>query len=291
MSQKTKRVLVPVGFSEQSIRALDQALIVAKSINAEVVAISVIETNTFWEKLFNRERDLDNAKEETFKALIELTESREKSSGVRIEPLVARGHVDEEIARAVDMLSPEIIIMGTNGRPENFGKKILGSNAYRVVKKVKEPVIVMKGERGFESVKIIAFPVILDRKSKEKVGECLHWARIWGAAVKIVAVADDEKMRKKLMPHVLQVQEFITEHKVPASWDIIDSLGRSAPESVLDYCDKVNADVLMIMDDGDDDFVGRVITTEVEQVLYNADIPVMCVTPKPAIYGSGFQAI
>jgi nucleotide-binding universal stress UspA family protein len=291
MSQKTKRVLVPVGFSEQSIRALDQAVIVAKSIGAEVVAISIIESNTFWEKLFNKERDLDTAKEETYKALIELTEEREKSSGVRIEPLVARGLVDEEIARAVDMLSPEIVIMGTNGRPENFGKKILGSNAYRVVKRVKEPVIVMKGERGFESIKIIAFPVILDRKSKEKVGECLHWARIWGAAVKIVAVANDEKARKKLAPHVLQVHEFITKHNVPATWEIIDAEGRNAPDAVLHYCDVVNADVLMIMDDDDDDLIGRMTTSEVEQVLYNAEIPVMCVTPRPALYGSGFQAI
>jgi nucleotide-binding universal stress UspA family protein len=290
MSEKTKRVLVPVGFSEQSLRALDQAIIVAKSIGAEVVAISVIESNTFWEKLFNRERDLDAARDETLKALMEVIEEREKKSGVRIEPMVAKGAVDEEVARAVDMLAPEIVLMGTNGRPENFGKKILGSNAYRVVKRVKEPVIVMKGHRGFEQVRTIAFPIILDRKSKEKVGECLHWARIWGASVQIIAVAEDEKERMKLKPHVLQVHEFINKHHVNADWQIIDSNGKTTPERVLEFCDEVNADVLMIMDD-DDEVLGGMLGSEVQQVLYNAEIPVMCVTPRPALYGTGFQAI
>jgi nucleotide-binding universal stress UspA family protein len=289
MSERTKRVLVPVGFSEQSLNALDQAIIVAKSIDAEVVVLSVIESNTFWEKLFNRERNLDTIKDDTMKALLEIVKSRETKSGVRIEPMVARGSVDDEIARAVDMLSPEIVIMGTNGRPENFGKKILGSNALRVVQRVKEPVIVMKGQRGFESVKTIVFPVMLDRKSKEKVGECLHWARIWGATVKIVACTEDEAETKKLRPHVKQVYDFITKHKVAADMEFIDSMGRSTPQAILDYCDQVNADVLMIMEDDDDTIISRFSGGEVGQVLYNAEIPVMCVTPRPAIYGTGFQ--
>lgn len=291
MSEKTKRVLVPVGFSEQSLLALDQALIVAKSIDAEVDVITVVESNTFWEKLFNRERNMDLAKDEAMKALKEIVSEREQKTGVRIEPMVARGSVDEEIARAVDMLSPEIVIMGTNGRPENFGKQILGSNAYRVVQKVTEPVIVMKGLRGFEHVKTIVFPVMLDRKSKEKVGECLHWARIWGADVRVVASADDEADKKKLLPHVTQVHEFITKHGVKADMEIVDAMGRTTPRAILDYCDHVNADLLMIMDDADDDILGRVLGNEVQSVLYHAEIPVMCVTPRPAKYGLGFQAI
>lgn len=289
MSEKTRRILVPVGFSEQSLRALDQALIVAKSIGAEVSVISVIESNSFWEKLMNKERDLDKLKDETLASLMEVIDEREHI-GVHIEPMVSRGAVHEEIARAVDMLAPEIIVMGTNGRPENLGKKFVGSNAYRVMKDVKEPIIIMRGERGFSTVDRMVFPIMLDRKSKEKVGECLHWARIWDAEVNIVAAASSEKEKGKLKPHVLQVHEYINKHGIKASWEIIDANGKTTPMAVLDYCDEVNADMLMIMDD-DDDALTRIAGNEVEDVLYNAEIPVMCVTPKPAKYGSGFQAI
>jgi hypothetical protein len=105
-----------------------------------------------------------------------------------------------------------------------------------------------------------------------------------------VASASDEKERMKLKPHVLQVHDFITKHGVESSWDIIDANGRSTPISVLEYCEDVKADVLMIMDD-DDNMVLRMAGNEVAEVLYTAEIPVMCVTPKPALYGSGFQAI
>ena len=36
MVEKTKRILVPIGFSEQSLRAFDQAIIVAKLIEADL---------------------------------------------------------------------------------------------------------------------------------------------------------------------------------------------------------------------------------------------------------------
>jgi nucleotide-binding universal stress UspA family protein len=288
MVEKTKRILVPIGFSEQSLRAFDQAIIVAKLIGADLVLISVIETNSFLQRLLNKEHDEEKLKAEALKHLVELIESR-KESGVHMEPMVSRGVVYEEIARAADMLSPELVIMGTNGRPENFNKKMVGSNAFRVVKSVTEPVITMKGERGFTRVKTIVFPVLLDRKSKEKVGECLHWARIFGSQVKIVAVAKDEDEQTKLLPHVTQVFDFITKHGVHAESKIIDAEGRSVPIAVVDYCDEVDADLLIIMEDNDDSII-RILGNEIEDVLYNAEIPVLCVTPKPSKYALGFQA-
>lgn len=179
--------------------------------------------------------------------------------------------------------------MGTNGRPENFNKKIVGSNAFRVVKHVQEPVITMATERGFTEVKNIVFPVLLNRKSKEKIGEALHWARVFGAMIRIVAVARDEDDRVKLTPHVNQVHEFVEKHKVAVDSRIIDAEGRSVPISVVGFCDEIGADLLIIMEDNDESLI-RIIGGEVEDVLYNSEIPVLCVTPKPSKYSAGFQA-
>lgn len=288
MHTKTKRILVPVGFSEQSLIALDQAIIVAKNIQAEIVVIAVAEANTFWQKLFNRDVNEEALKDDVLKKLLEVT-AKYKDSGVNIEPMVAKGVVYEEVARAAEMIVPELVIMGTNGKPDNLRRQMIGSNAYNVAKLVKEPVIIVKGVKNFTSIKNIAFPVVLDRKSKEKVGECLHWARIFDSMVSIVAISRDKDEYNKLVPHVAQVAEFITRHGVKCTAEIIRSEGRSIPQATLDYCERINADLLIIMDDGEDSF--RILTTEVEEVIYNADLPVMCVTPSPAKYAAGFQAI
>jgi len=287
MLEKTKRILVPIGFSEQSLRALDQAIVVAKLIEADLVLISVIESNTFLQRLLNKEHDEEMLKAEALRQLIALIDERQ-DSGVHMEPMVSRGTVYEEVARACDMLSPELVIMGTNGRPDNFNKKMVGSNAFRVVKHVQEPVITMRTERGFTQVKNIVFPVLLDRKSKEKVGEALHWARVFGAAIRIVAVARDEDERLKLLPHVNQVHDFIVKHNVAVDANIIDANGRSIPIAVVEYCEEIKADLLIIMEDNDESLI-RIMGGEVEDVLYNAEVPVMCVTPKPSKYAAGFQ--
>jgi len=288
MTIKTKRILVPVGFSEQSLAALDQAIIVAKAIDAEIVLLAVAESNTFWQKLFNKDVNEEELKDDIMKKLLEVAAKYENSS-VRIEPMVAKGTVYEEIARVAEMILPELVIMGTNGRPENFLKKRIGSNAYNVARLVKDPVIIVKGVKNFTDINSIVFPIVLDRKSKEKVGECLHWARIFGATVNVVAVSKDKDEYKKLVPHVTQVTDFINKHGVKATAEIIRSEGRSVPQATLDYADQINADLLIIMDDGDEVF--RVFSTEVEEVIYNADLPVMCVTPSPSKYSAGFQSI
>ncbi len=288
MSEKSKRILVPVGFSEQSLKALDHAVIIAKHIKAEIVLLSVVESNSFWEKLFGKERDEDGLKEEALKKLNEIIDNY-KDHGLFMETMVGRGEVYEEIARVADLISAELVVMGTNGRPENFNKKMVGSNAFRVVKNVEQPVITIKGERSATEIKTIVFPMMLDRKSKEKVGECLHWARIFGAKVKVVAISNNKEEFKKLTPHVNLVTDFIKDHGVEASSEIIKTKVKSVPIGILNYCNEVNADMIIIMEDEEPGVI-RMGGNEVEDVLYNAEIPVMCVTPKPSKFAPGFQA-
>ena len=286
--EKTKRIIVPIGFCEQSLNALDQAVLVAKKDKSEIILISVVEANSFWQNMFGKHKNEDALKEEVLKKLTAIIEER-KSSGVHMEPMVSAGVVYEEIAKVADMVVPEVIIMGTNGQPENFNKKWLGSNAYRVTKHVKEPIIILKGGQKLSTVKSMVFPVVIDKKSKEKVGDCLHWSRIFGSDVRVVAVAKDNKDYAKLQPHVVQVSDFINKHGVPANHRIIDDENRGVPTAIIDFCANVNSDMIIITDE-EDYGVPTGKRNDVEEILYSSHVPVMFVTPRPAKYGAGFQS-
>ena len=286
--EKTKRILVPIGFCEQSLNALDQAIEVAKKDKSEIILISVVESNSFWQNMFGKHVNEEALKEEVLKKLTTIIKER-KSNGVHIEPMVSAGSVYEEIAKVADMIVPEIIIMGTNGQPHNLTKNWLGSNAYRVTKHVKEPVITLKGGQKLSSIKSMVFPVVIDKKSKEKVGDCLHWARIFGAEVRVVAVAKEKSDYAKLLPHVNQVSEFINKHGIPANKQIIDDENRGVPQAVIDFCANINSDMILITDE-EDYGVPTGKMNDVEAVLYHSHVPVMFVTPRPAKYGAGFQS-
>ena len=58
--------------------------------------------------------------------------------------MVAKGRVYEEVNKVADMISADLIVMGTNG--VNSKSKFIGSNAEKVVRLSKCPVITIKGK-------------------------------------------------------------------------------------------------------------------------------------------------
>ncbi len=286
--EKTKRILVPMGFCEHSLNALDQAILIAKKDKSEIILISVVESNSFWQNMFGKHKDEASLKEEVLKKLTKLIKKRKKS-GVHMEPLVSTGNVHEEIIRVANMIVPEVLIMGTKGQPDHLNTRLLGSNAYRVTMHVKEPIITLRENQKLSKIKSMVFPIVLDSRSKEKVGDCLHWSRIFKSEVRVVAVAKEKGDYAKLLPHVVQVSDFINKHGVPANYQIIDAEGRRTPTAVIDFSKRVNSDMIIITEE-ENYGVPTKLSNDVEEVLYNSEVPVMFVTPRPAKYGSGFQA-
>ena len=69
MSSESKKILVPVGFSDQSFNALDQAAMFAKPIGAEVVLLSVVELNGLFKRIFSSDEKMNDFKKEVTEKL------------------------------------------------------------------------------------------------------------------------------------------------------------------------------------------------------------------------------
>ncbi|MDX5324765.1 MAG: universal stress protein [Bacteroidota bacterium] len=289
MDEKTPKILVPIGFSEQSILALQNALHYAKALKAEIVLLSVIEEAGILGRLFSssEEGELENMKKKIEDKLKEIATEYSRKGNVSITTMMANGVVYEEIARVAELLDVEMVIMGTNGRPGNFQKRMIGSNAYRVVASVKAPVVTVKGVINPDKLDTIIFPIVLDRKSKEKVAPAIHYARLFNAKIKVVAVANSETERKKLRPHVEQVSKFFRSKDVNADHEIIPSEGKKLHEAILDYGVQNQGDLVMIMEDTDESTI-RLFGSDAEKFVYFADFPVMCITPSFSRYENMF---
>jgi len=284
---QTKRILVPIDFTEQSEVALDQAIALTKIIHAEIVLLSVIEENSSLTKIVSKNADMAEVTTEIIKKQEDLFSKYTKYK-IKMEPMVARGAVHEEISRVAKMLAPELIIMGTNGKPKDLTKRFFGSYAYRVVSDTETPVVTIHGDVKVKAVKKIVFPYLLDRKSKSKVALCLHYARIFDSEVYVVAMTDDIKEQKQLPQHVEQVKNYIVNHEVPCAWHFEENKGRSNAQAVLDYTKEIGGDMIIMMEE-DRASALHLWTSDLEVIMYNADIPVMCVNPPSAKLSSGFS--
>lgn len=293
MADKTPVILVPMGFSEQSILALDQALIFAKAMKADLTLLSVISDESDIRKTLKiKDSQKDTLREQVKERLEKYAEEYREKSGLNIKTMVANGVVYEEINRVAELIEAEMVIMGTNGKPGNLRRRFIGSNAYRTACTVKVPVITVKGVRQISKINTIIFPLVKDRRSKEKVGPALHYARLFGAKIKIVAVLDGRGDEDHMRRNVNQVEKFISEHGVECTAEIVKAKEKGVVRNSLNYAYENDGDLFMIVeDDRERDITDFFLGTDVQATIYHSEIPVMSITPRDVKWSAMWEGI
>ena len=274
------KILVPIGFSEQSMIALGQAFNLAKIKNSDIVLLSVIEEQSIIQSLFLDDNS-DELKQKVKDKLEFIASEYSIRYGVDADTMVAKGRVYEQINEVSEMISADLIVMGTNG--VNSKSKFIGSNAERVVRLSKCPVITIKGKSHRDGCENIILPLDLEKQTKEKVTYALEYARYWNATIRIVSVVlkDNNEVRTRLIKNIKQVENFILDAGVKCSSEIIEGeKKRTLGDFVFDYEKKFDADMIMIMTKKEELTLSNNISVTARYIINNSDIPVMSIRPK-----------
>lgn len=140
------KILIAVDSSACSQQAVSQGLSLAEKLGARVGIISVIDVS----KALNRPdagishaEALSNLKEEAFQIV-----SRIKSEypTVQFDELFPEGHPIEEILKAIEDWSADLVVMGTHGF-KGIEHLLLGSVAENVVRRSPVPVMTVRMKR------------------------------------------------------------------------------------------------------------------------------------------------
>ena len=287
INMSASKILVPIGFSEQSIIALGQAFNLAKIKNSDVVLLSVIEGQSMIESLFLDDKS-DELKAKVKSKLEDIASVYSSKYGVDVDTMVAKGRVYEEVNKVADMISADLVVMGTNG--VNSKSKFIGSNAEKVVRLSKCPVITIKGKSHRDGCENIILPLDLEKQTKEKVTYALEYARYWDATIRIVSVIlrDNNEVRSKLSKNIKQVEQFILDAGVKCTSEIVEGeKKRTLGDFVFDYEKKFDADMIMIMTKKEELTLSNNISVTARYIINNSDIPVMSIRPKEVKHITG----
>ena len=289
MSLKPSKILVPIGFSEQSIRALHQALNFAQINQSKVFLLTVLDERSVIQNLFLD----DNSHEIKMKIHDKLSgiinDLKDKYSVV-IEPIVSQGKIYDQINEVAEMISCDLIIMGTNGSPKKRIKKVIGSNAERVVRLAHCPVITIRELSEIQECNNIILPLDLDKETKEKVTYALEYARSWKATIRLVSVVikDNTQIRERLLKNLNQVEKFILNAGVSCTTEIIDGDSKQNMGAyIFEYEKKFNDDIFMIMTKKEELSLSNNISVTARYIINNSPIPVMCIRPAPRKHLTG----
>jgi len=279
MNTSKKIILVPTDFSEQSKIAFKHAVDIAKKTGGEVHLLHVKEESGILENLFLSE-DNDQQDQELWKKLTILVEEFQGDSKFVTTTLLAIGKTEEEIVKVSEMVGANLIVMGTSGA-ETFAKRFVGSNAMKVIRESRIPVITLKGVPKRESYETIVLPLDLTKETREKVSNAINLARKFDAEIKVVSIllSDDEEVKIRLKTLLNQVTTFIASAGVKCTSDFKVSENEELGEEVVKYATEVDADLIMIMTQQETNFKERFIGSAAQEIINNAAIPVCSVIP------------
>lgn len=279
----TNKILVPVGFSEQSLAALKQACLIAKIKKSEVIILSVIEEQSKISGLL-----IDNPFEEIRNKvkdkLDEISEMHSSKFSVKVDSMVASGKIYEQIVEVSSMINANLIVMGTNGSPKGVIKKFIGSNAERVVRLSNIPVITIKENISTENFDNIILPLDLGKETKEKVTFAIEYARYWNSTIRIVSVflKDNTNEKNILIKNLNQVSSFISNAGVKCTSELIEGEKKqSLGDFVINYEKKFDSDLIIIMTKKEELALSNNLSVTARYIIHNSKIPVMSIKPKP----------
>jgi nucleotide-binding universal stress UspA family protein len=180
------------------------------------------------------------------------------------------------------MISAKMIIMGTHGSV-GLKKRFIGSNALRVVKEAKCPVVTIKGKHPREGCKNIVLPIDLTKDTREKVNSAIELGKLYGATIRVVSVLFtlDEFVVNRLTRQMEQVKNFIKKAGVKCTAEMIKVIKghETLAHAVIDYSNKVDADLIMIMTQQEGEITPLFIGSTAQGIINNSDIPVMSIVP------------
>ncbi len=282
MIQSTNKILVPIDFSEQSLLALDQSYNLARKYHAEITLLHVVEDQGMIAKLFSQKQH-DDLKKTIQKDLDKLAAEVEKKNKLTVSSLVAQGSVYEKINEVAELINATFIVMGTNGE-DSVKKKFIGSNALRVVRESRIPVITIKGTEHRKGIENIVLPLDLSKETKEKVGMAIHLSKLFNkAVVRVVSVlfTSDEFVVNRLTRQLGQVKAFLEREGVECSAEIVKGVKGedSLAQNILEYAEKVEGDLIMIMTQQELDVTKYFIGSSAQEIINHSTIPVLSIRP------------
>lgn len=295
-SFQIKKIIVPIDFSETSLRALEQATYLARLKKAELILIHVLEdieiqdnikipvyerekfvtaVNKYGPKMHELESRIES---DTNKDLTLLVEKAKKKGALKTSYIIESGKVYKQICNYAKVAKADLIVMGTHGI-KGFREFVIGSNTFRVVREAECPVLSIQNFAPARLKKIM-LPFRDKAHSRESVNYAIELAKIYNARIHILGI-DTEKTDEhfeKMKKEAQQIKKIISKHQIASTVELTPSTYDT--EVLLNHAKKQKADLIAIMADMDrlslEEFI---VGPVVKQIVNHSPIPVLSIRP------------
>ncbi len=190
------KILVPTDFSDLSKVAVLYAANLAKTLNADLILLAVININASaatsmrWEKL--QSEMIKNSNEDADTLIREIKAQVDSAPQISYSYVIGYP-VQDQIETFASANGADMIIMGTKGAT-GMKKVLMGSNAAAVIDHSSKPVIAVPGETVFKPITKIVYATDMVHLDDE-ITKVAQLAKLFDASVEVLHVirSDSDK--------------------------------------------------------------------------------------------------
>ena len=273
-----KKILVPIDFSEHSEYALEVAAQLAKTYDAEIVALHMMglsqavitkdDSNEVMEAMFYMklaEKRFDDFLDQDF------------LKDLKVHTTVQNYKEFQEINAVAKEFKCDLIVMGSHGS-SGIHEMFVGSNTEKVVRHSEIPVMVIKHHDSNLKLENI---VIASNFEKEFVKSFLNAKKLsntLGANLHLVYIntpGDGFRSTQEMSNRILQ---FLLDAKVDNEYGVTDVAMYNAytvEEGVFEYSNRINADAIAMPTHGRKGLAHFFTGSISEDLVNHSDLPVI----------------
>ena len=262
-----KQIIVPIDFSDDSIKALEYAILFANKVEAKITMVNVLKTGRFdffrGVENVSRVGDFEN-----------LVSKYKPQLNAELDYTIRKGKVNTEIVEEAKKQEAYMIIMGSHGM-SGFEEFWIGSNAFRVVSEAHCPVLTMRKDVYGKSIDSIVMPIDITYETRQKVPLAISIANQFDAEIHVVGLASNasKEDRHKLNTYVGQTCEMLEKHHVKFHKHILE--GSNVTSLTIDYAQNHNADLIIIMTEQEGSFSDFLLGSHAQQMVHKSPIPIL----------------
>lgn len=197
------KLIVPLDFSENSIKALEFAIGLADKKHGEIILVHVVEL------VYDFESQSALALDSLFKDaenLMKKTIQTYEGSGVPMESQVVEGTASVTIARIAEEQGAALIVMGTQGA-SGIKKALMGTVTVNVVKEASCPVLVVPAKAKVSEIRKVTLALEFANHEEGFLDWMVNMAKKWSFGFEILHIQTSQGFLEDLS--VLGIESYL----------------------------------------------------------------------------------
>jgi nucleotide-binding universal stress UspA family protein len=268
MEEHQKIIIVPWDFTHVAEYALAHAVKISRMVGNEICLLHIVDAKI-------NSNDEEGKKSQLSKA----TEDNAKKFNIELSFHLSKGSIFHAIADYAHDADASLVVMGTHGIKGM--QKLTGSWALKVIVKSKVPFIVVQDPpTDQERYHNIVFPIDFRNENKEKIRMAIFMGKYFDSKIHILeTVPTDKNLLKKTNINMNFAIKYLMQNNI--EYEIHDLPKGDFPQQTIDFAQKINADLILIMTTKNITFADYMLGAQEQYIIANSSkIPVCCVNPK-----------